>query len=430
MSDTRLALLESGFGLGGYIPRAIAADAPPPSIPRTDIDRYWMAQAILEAMEGIGRTSPNPSVGAVIVKGEIEVSRGATEVYGSLHAERVALNAAALLGADLKDATCYATLEPCGGRGGKQPPCADGLVTAGLGRVVIGADDPHKKAAGLGLNTLTAAGITIERALSGEAKAWHFPFLAAQHKGGPVLIGKWAQTLDGHLADDHNNSQWISGPRSRAYTHWLRQKYDAIMVGMNTLLLDSPRLTARDSAPPHARQPHKIIFDPSARLATASSKVLEALFDSTSASGPIIYWCTKDKSIKLPLDLSSYADRLIHVPYSDEDVPLLFKHLDAKHRERFGCELQSVMVEGGAQLLTLLLRADLFDACHVFVRAGILGGLRNRVGRLERGDNPVRDLMERNDFHLLATQQIDDDVLIECVSRKYDFWKRIAEKKE
>ncbi len=421
MSDSRLSLLESGFGLGGWIARAIAVDAPPPFVPKADRDRFWMTQALLEAMEGIGRTSPNPSVGAVIVRGDEELGRGFTQPYGSYHAERSAIIAAGTK--DLRQADCYVTLEPCGGTGGKQPPCADALIKSGIGRVIIAAEDPHRKAAGLGLTKLKAAGIPISHVLSGEAKAWHFPFLAHMQKQEPILIGKWAQTLDGHLADDHDQSQWISGPKSRAYTHWLRQKYDAIMVGINTLIHDKPRLTARDSAPPLARSPHKIIFDPSARLSAAGADVYQSLFEGTSPIGPIVYWCTDAQTPGIPQTLNPYSDRLIHVPHVDRvELSSLFLHLAARHQERFGFDLQSILVEGGAQLLTLLMRADLLDACHVFVRAGILGGQKNRIGRLDRGDNPVRALMERSDYRLLTSQTLEDDVLIECVHGRYDFW--------
>lgn len=421
MSSNRLALLESGFGLGGYIPRAIDSKAAPSRIPTSDRDRYWMAQALLEAMEAVGRASPNPSVGSVIVEAETCISRGSTQAYGSYHAERMALTAAGAR--ELASSECYVTLEPCGGTGGKQGPCADLIVASGIKRVIIGSSDPHIKAAGLGLAKLKAAGIKIDHALTNEANAWHFPFLAYQQKQKPILIGKWAQTLDGHLADDQGKSQWISGPKSRAYTHWLRQKYDAIMVGVNTVLVDAPKLTARDSALPHARHPHKIIYDPKGRLETASREALDALFDSTDSKGPLVYWCTGN-SVKAPAKtLAKYQDRLVHLPIivlGDWDKLIL--GLSARHQEIFGHELQSILVEGGSQLLTLLMRADQLDACHIFVRAGVLGGSKHRIGRMHRGENPSRDLMERDDYRLLATQQIEDDVLIECVHGQYDFW--------
>lgn len=422
MSDIRLAILESGFGLGGWIPRALDASVQAPRFPGLKGDKLWMAEALVAAMEGIGRSSPNPAVGALLVQGGLVIGQGATETYGALHAERVAINSADVNA--LQGSTCYVTLEPCGGLNGKQPPCADALINAGITRVVVATNDPHIKAGGLGLTQLKNAGIEVESGcLAAEAKAWHFPFLAYQDKQSPIIIGKWAQTLDGHLADDDNHSQWISGSRSRRYTHWLRQKYDAIMVGVATVLHDKPRLTARESALPHARDPHKIIFDPSARLSSASAETLTALFDKTESLGPIVYWCTDPRTLTLPPVLLPYKDHIEHLPIVDtHNLAGLLAHLAAAHRKRFGRDLQSIFVEGGAQLLTLLMRADLLDACHIFVRAGILGGSRNRIGRLERGENLSLPLMQRTDYKLLTTLAIDDDVLIECVHRRYQFW--------
>lgn len=422
MSASGLSILESGFGLGGYTARGIDEAARLPHECLIESDRHWMRLALIEAMEGIGRSSPNPAVGAVIVKDGVLIAKGSTQEYGSFHAEAMAVKSADP--ERLKGATCYVTLEPCGGTG-KQGPCADALIAAGIRRVVVAAQDPHEKAAGLGLRKLKDAGIELTLdCFSAEAKAWHFPFLAFQTKKAPIIVGKWAQTLDGHLADDLDNSQWISGPRSRAYTHWLRQKYDAIMVGVHTVLKDRPRLTARDSAKPLARHPHKIVFDPSGRLQTASAEVLEALLSEVDPiQGPLVYWCTEPKVRNYPENLRLYRDRIIHLPNIDFDHwEGFFRSLSDDHERRFGRHLQSIMAEGGSQLLTLLMRSNQLDAAHIFVRAGFLGGSRNRIAKLDQGQNPALGIMQRHDYKLLAVQQIDDDVLLECVQRKYDLW--------
>ncbi len=424
MSGSELTQLESGFGLGGYIPRGIEAEAGQKLPTSDDQDKAWMRLALLEAMEGIGRSSPNPSVGAVIVKDGQLIAKAATEAYGSYHAEVMALKRAE--GHNLKGATCYVTLEPCGGHG-KQGPCAEALIHAGISRVVIAASDPHAKASGLGLKRLREASVQVDiGCMEAEAKAWHFPFLAYESKKSPIIVGKWAQTLDGHLADDNGHSQWISGRRSRAYTHWLRQKYDAIMVGAQTVLSDSPRLTARDSAAPIVRHPHKIIYDPSARLWEASDEALTALLTETEkADGPLIFWCVDAREKRgMPKFLESFSDVLIRIPILDsEDWTELFLSISAELQHRRGKLLQSVMVEGGSQLLTLLMRADKLDATHIFLRAGFLGGVRHRIARLHRGENPELSIMERHDFKLLAAQQIDDDIVLECINRRLDLWK-------
>ncbi len=425
MAVQRLSPLSYGYGLGGIIARGIDAGAAAPYQNPMSEDERFMSLALLEAMEAVGRSSPNPSVGAVIVKDGAVIAKASTQAFGLLHAETMALS---LAPADqLKGATCYVTLEPCGGRA-KQGPCAEALIAAGIARVVVAATDPNEKAAGLGLQKLKDAGVQITLdCLSAEARAWHFPFLAYQTKKSPIIIGKWAQTLDGHLADDQDNSQWISGPRSRAYTHWLRQKYDAIMVGVHTVLHDHPRLTARDSPLPHARHPCKIVFDPSGRLETANQDALEALLDEANPkSGPIVYWCTESKVSRYPANLLPYKDQIVHKPTIDFlNWSAFFQSLSDDYQQRMGRYLQSIMVEGGSQLLTLLMRSNQLDAAHIFVRAGFLGGSRNRIAHLHQGQNPSLNMMQRHDYRLIASQQIDDDVVLECVQKRLDLWPEV-----
>lgn len=432
MGPQALELLKSHFGLGGWIPRALDAGALLPTA--RDADEQGMLYALLSAMEGNGRANPNPCVGAALVKDGRLLARAATLSYGDLHAER---NALAQLPADAaRGSTCYVTLEPCG-KVGKQPPCSEALIEAGIRRCVIGAEDSHPKVAGQGLAQLRAAGIEVAYSgFRGECYAWHFPFLAGLARQDsaprPTLIGKWAQTLDGHLADDSGRSQWITGPQARAYTHWLRQKYDMVLVGVGTALVDAPQLTVRDAAPPLLRQPHKAIYDPKGRLSAAGPKVLAALRAELRAGGPQLYWIVEKGQTLSGNWWQEWEQEKILQRLSVEACSSWSEKLaalSAFYLEREGYPLQSIMVEGGSQLLTALLRADLLDACHVFIRAGILGGSEHRIGRLRvppQGDsariNPPRALMERHDFRLLASQQLADDIVLECVHRRYDFW--------
>ncbi|MES2746241.1 MAG: bifunctional diaminohydroxyphosphoribosylaminopyrimidine deaminase/5-amino-6-(5-phosphoribosylamino)uracil reductase RibD [Bdellovibrionota bacterium] len=425
MAVQGLSPLNYGYGLGGIIARGIDAKAATPYQKPMSEDERFMSLALLEAMEAIGRSCPNPSVGAVIVKDGTVIAKASTQDFGQLHAETMALSLAPPH--LLQGATCYVTLEPCGGRA-KQGPCAEALIAAGITRVVVAATDPNEKAAGLGLQKLREAGVSITLdCLAAEAKAWHFPFLAYQLKKSPIIIGKWAQTLDGHLADDQGNSQWISGPRSRAYTHWLRQKYDSIMVGVHTVLNDHPRLTARDSPLPHARHPCKIVFDPSGRMETATKEAVAALLDEAdSKSGPVIYWCTEPKVSRYPTNLLPHKDKIIHLPTVNfSDWSAFFRSLSDEYQQRFGRYLQSIMVEGGSQLLTLLMRSNQLDAAHIFVRAGFLGGARNRIAHLHQGQNPSLSMMQRHDYRLITSQQIDDDVVLECVQERLDLWAKV-----
>ncbi len=429
MNSKLLHPLKSGFGFGGYIPRCLGRDVGQESDSPSRDDAYWMHQALLTSMEGIGRTSPNPAVGAVIVRDGKMISKGATMAYGGRHAERIAIDNVSdprlLIGA-----TCYVTLEPCAGTG-KQPPCVEALLKAGIARCVVGARDPHPKAAGQGLKALAQAGVEVEiDVLGGECRAWHFPFLAYQQMQRPVVIGKWAQTLDGHLADDNGHSQWISGPKARAYTHWLRQKYDAILVGVGTALADAPSLTVRDSAPPLQRQPNKIIFDPKARLVAGSPEVFANLRKELKPTGPVLFYAVEAPNWRPASWMDEFQEVMEPVLMPPHCSWLEFLGLlDHQHRLRFGRELQSIMVEGGAQILTLLVRDELLDALQVFVRTGILGGSRHRIGRLDPRDgasappvNPMLDLNARHDFQLVSSQQLGDDVVLECAHRRFTFW--------
>ena len=230
--------------------------------PADTIDRFWMLEAFTESLNGVGLTNPNPAVGCVIVDqfGK-EVSRGCTEAYPGRHAEAVAFQKVADL-KRLENASLYVTLEPCSHQG-KQPPCVNFLLNSKIKHIFIARKDSNPLVNGKGIRKLQRAGKEVHIGLFGaEVTAWNFPFFAEQALKRPVIILKWAQTLDGQLADDTDQSQWISGPQARAYTHWLRQKYDVVLVGAKTFLRDTPRLTVRDCALPHHRSPLPIVFDP------------------------------------------------------------------------------------------------------------------------------------------------------------------------
>ncbi len=432
MNELAPHALKHGFGLGGWIPRCLDVDARIlPDAHGFSGDSYWMAQALLAAMEANGPSHPNPCVGAVLVKDGRLLARAATQAYGGLHAERALLQG--LDPALVRGATCYTTLEPCTHHG-KQPPCSEALIAAGVARVVIGTTDPFPAVDGRGITQLRAAAIEVLSAcLERECRAWHFPFLASIILKGrrPVMIGKWAQTLDGHLADDRGLSQWISGPRSRGYAHWLRQKYDAILVGIGTVFADAPSLTVRQSAPPQHRHPHKCVYDPFGRLGQATPEILKALRSELKREGPCLFWLVQTQSWREPSWWKEWADFVVPV-FIDEGTganwPDHLRRLTAAYEQRLQRPLQSVLVEGGTQLLTQLQRADLLDAWQVFVRTAILGGQAHRIGRLpvregENPDliNPLRALQDKQDFNLLASFQLDQDIVLECTHHRFHF---------
>jgi diaminohydroxyphosphoribosylaminopyrimidine deaminase/5-amino-6-(5-phosphoribosylamino)uracil reductase len=225
-------------------------------------DEAWMARAVALAEGGRGRTSPNPMVGAVLVRDGRVVGEGFHQAAGRAHAEAAALAAA---GADAAGATCYVTLEPCAHHG-RTPPCADALVTAGVARVVAAMPDPDPRVDGAGLARLRAAGVEVVTGVGAEAAATlNAAYLTHRRLGRPRVTLKAAASLDGKVAAPDGTSQWITGPAARADGHRLRAEADAVLVGAGTALADDPRLTVR--LPGHAgRQPLRVLADATGRV--------------------------------------------------------------------------------------------------------------------------------------------------------------------
>src|SRR3954468_25088718 len=240
------------------------------SLAATERDLKHLYRAIELAASAQGRTSPNPLVGAVIVKGGKPIGEGFHEAAGHPHAERVAL---ASCSDDPAGATMYVTLEPCAHHG-RTPPCTEAIVEAKLARVVVASDDPSEKASGRGLGILRDEGIKVD-VMNGEvaeaARLLNQPFRKHARSGRPLVLLKYAMTLDGKVATRTGDSKWISGELSRARAHRWRAESDAVAVGIGTALADDPLLTARVEAV--ARQPRRIVFDSEASLPLDSQLV-------------------------------------------------------------------------------------------------------------------------------------------------------------
>lgn len=206
-----------------------------------------MSRAIELAAGVRSLTSPNPWVGAVLVTADGSTFDGATERPGGRHAEIVALDAARSAGADIADATMFTTLEPCSHHG-RTPPCSDSLIAAGVGRVVVGIEDPDVNVAGQGVAQLRAAGIAVDIGVRAETVASQLaPYVKHRTTGRPWVLLKLAASLDGRTAAPDGSSQWITGAASRADAHRLRAESDAVIVGAGTVRADDPALTVRDA---------------------------------------------------------------------------------------------------------------------------------------------------------------------------------------
>lgn len=241
---------------------------------RTQTDHTLLARAIELAPRGRGRVHPNPVVGAAVVRDGEVLGEGWHAELGGPHAEVQAI--AACDGADLAGATIYVSLEPCCHQG-RTPPCTDAILAAGIGRVVVGSDDPTEKAAGRGLGILRDEGVEVDVAdgqLAARARLLNQGFRKHARTGRPWVLFKSAMTLDGKVATATGDSKWISSQASRELAHVWRSTVDAVVVGIGTALADDPQLTARiDGA---ARQPRRVVFDSLARLPLGSRLVAAA----------------------------------------------------------------------------------------------------------------------------------------------------------
>jgi diaminohydroxyphosphoribosylaminopyrimidine deaminase/5-amino-6-(5-phosphoribosylamino)uracil reductase len=247
--------------------------------------------------------------------------------------------------------------------------------------------------------------------------AWNLPFFAELFYKRPLIVGKWAQTLNGQMADQEGGSQWISGPLARRYGHWLRQKYDAILVGAGTALADGPELTARDTWGP-LRQPLKIVFDPSGRLATQRAEDLPAKVRNRTfaTQTKVVLVCptnVRDQSWAKPLGADVY-----YVPVKSRDEAFS-SLLDAVTSADFvawhGAALQSIFIEGGPALHNHLLAHDFYDAFHVFVTPSLISANVHRVGffpdqKVPAGHSRIASMKR---YQLLQSLSLGPDILLE-----------------
>lgn len=405
--------------IGGHLGFALGTSG---ILPPFGSDDYWLAQALISAMRSPGRALPNPTVGAVIVKDQSLIAHGATAAIGGYHAERTAL--AQATPEQVRNATLYVTLEPCNHHG-RQPPCSDAIIAAGIKRCVVGTMDPHPLVAGEGIRRLKEAGITVTTThnMAAACAAWHLDFTSyvAINKDNsgdprPAIFAKWAQSLDGCMADDHNTSKWLTSASARAYGHWLRQKYDAIMVGAGTVLADFPQLSSRD-CPQITRQPTKIIVDPKGQLTQASpgqiAKLKETTFAAATAqpviiltSSAIVTKLAKSWLAALPRKplFASLQGICTNKPLGDIALSLSAPEI----RQYLGQPLTSVYTEGGPRLISHLIANDSLAGIHAFIAPKILGGSRNRP----LATTPL-NLEKAKNYQMIGCHRLGPDTLIE-----------------
>jgi diaminohydroxyphosphoribosylaminopyrimidine deaminase / 5-amino-6-(5-phosphoribosylamino)uracil reductase len=338
----------------------------------TPTDRTHLQLALKLAEGGRGRVSPNPLVGAVIVREGQVIGEGFHAELGDLHAERAALADCRERGEDPAGATMYVTLEPCAHEG-RQPPCVEAILEAEIGRVVVASDDPSEKASGRGPGILRDGGLQVDFAGGAEATAarrLNQPFRKHARTGLPLVVLKMAMSLDGQTTTTPDDSPWISGLESRNLVHQWRSESDAIAVGIGTALTDDPLLTARVEG---ARQPLRVIFDSQARLSLASQLL------QTLDQAPMLVVAAPDAP----------SDRVSALRDAGADV-LKTNGLEPALRELGARNITSLFLEGGKTLATSFLTADLIDESRTFIAPMLLGQHESarRAGPAAAGDPP------------------------------------------
>jgi diaminohydroxyphosphoribosylaminopyrimidine deaminase/5-amino-6-(5-phosphoribosylamino)uracil reductase len=350
-------------------------------------DSTYMKKAIRLAKKALGRTAPNPPVGAVIVKEDRIVGKGFHPKAGLPHAEVYALRDA---GEDARGATLYVTLEPCSHHG-RTPPCADEIIEAGIKRVVLGAVDLNPIVAGRGIERLRSSGIEVVAGVEEKAAEDLIRWYACwMKKKQPFVIAKAAMTLDGKIAAPGGDSKWISSDKSRAVVHELRNQVDGILVGIGTVIKDDPQLTCRIHG---GRDPMRIIIDKDYRIPETARSVGEncIIFTAkTPGSRPEIGQAGAHV-VQLPLDSTGR--------FAWRDV--------LGHLGEMG--LHAVLVEGGSSIHSSLIRSGSVDKFLVFIAPKLLG----QGVPIVQWEAPER-IAEACSLVITKVKTIGGDVLIEA----------------
>jgi len=362
-------------------------------------DLKYMKRALELAKRGLGRTSPNPAVGAVVVVGDEIVGEGFHRAAGEPHAEIVALEEA---GQQAAGAELYVTLEPCSTHG-RTPPCTDAIIAAGVSRVIYACEDCDPANAGRADQILSAAGIeTLSGVLKDEARQLNEAFCKHKSTGYPFVTVKLASTLDGKIATRSGDARWITGKEAREFVHILRDRSDAVMVGRGTVLADDPALTTRTDRPDR-RDATRIVVDTRAQI-PPTAQVL-----SVESEAPCLIAVGEEamsdaEARKRIARLRQAGAEIIQVPEKEGKVDLkeLLRQLGSRN-------IMSVLVEGGSRLVGGLLKEELADKLLFFYAPKILGDDQalSAISGMK-----IANISDARSVHIHRVEQIGADILV------------------
>jgi diaminohydroxyphosphoribosylaminopyrimidine deaminase / 5-amino-6-(5-phosphoribosylamino)uracil reductase len=362
------------------------------------LNENMIMQRCLElAHKGAGKVNSNPMVGCVIVRGGKIVGEGFHKQFGGSHAEIYALLRA---GKKAKGSTLYVNLEPCV-HFGKTPPCVDAIIQSGISKVVVASKDPNPLISGKGIQQLRKAGIQVKiGVLQREAEFLNEKFFKFMNTGLPFVGLKLAQTIDGKIADVAGKSKWITSEEARKIVHRLRNEYDAVLVGANTVLKDNPELTVRLV---HGKNPVRVVVD--GRLSLPASC---AIFNTNVAPTWLLTSTAAMKTHRQKVQkLASQGVRVLGIStFSNFSAELILRALSAEG-------VSSVLVEGGAYTAAAFIKQSLADKLYLFISPKILGGGLEAI----QFDHP---LLLRKPMKLVMTHisRVGEDILIEAAFHK------------
>ncbi|MFO7964895.1 MAG: bifunctional diaminohydroxyphosphoribosylaminopyrimidine deaminase/5-amino-6-(5-phosphoribosylamino)uracil reductase RibD [Desulfobacterales bacterium] len=365
-------------------------------------DRHYMKTALALAEKGLGYTSPNPMVGAVLVKGGRIIGKGYHEFVGGPHAE---INAIAHAGEDLRGAVLYVTLEPCN-HTGRTGPCTEKIVSSGIGRVVTAMKDPNPTVAGNGNDYLRRRGVAVtEGVCRKEAERLNEAFIKFVHTRRPFVTLKCAATLDGRIATRTGDSKWISNAVSREYVHRLRHAADAIMVGIGTVVLDNPSLTTRLKDGINGRKgrdPIRIILDSSLSI-DENATVLTVPYEAPAVlviQGERL----NDEKRRKRDRLAKRGIRFIDIPMKGDrmDLDVLMDRLGEMN-------IMTLLVEGGSRIIQSALSENIIDKVMFFYGPKLLGGNDGIPMIAGNGPEKMADCIRIRDIQV---RRFGDDIMV------------------
>ena len=370
------------------------------------VDTQFMRLALRLAQRGYGATSPNPTVGAVLVKAGKIIGRGRTAPAGGPHAEIAALRDAQKRGHNPRGATIYVTLEPCCTHG-RTPPCTDALIAVGIKKVFIGATDPNPKHAGKGFKILRRAGIqVVHGVLADPCSRLNEAFNHWIVRRTPFVTVKAAMTLDGKIATASGESKWITGEQARQFGMKLRQGSDAILVGVNTVLADDPSLTFRNRKPEtgNRKQLRRIILDSLARTPLTAKVVGDEFAALTTIavgkSAPKNRVAALAKRVKVIV--APTANSKLNTKNSKLDLGWLLKKLGAEN-------VTSLLVEGGGEVNASFLLGGYAQRVAFFYAPKILGGRDARKGVAGEGAQSLSEVIQLRE---VEWRKLGEDLLL------------------